>query len=360
MKDILNILKRIDVTFLIIVGIVSFVCAFILESILKEWNVSRGIGVVLSFIIFIIGIVGEIKSVVQSKRYEEKYLNISNKVLDFLENLSGKVTISLNSLLNSYPNVNQKLHSPISVFVDTEIAKVLEDLSQEEITSGVKLLDLQDVPSGLVWIKRDADLSVYARVARYFDQAALRSNGGYIYSTNTILPSEFNTDPYGFIKFHIEEANRLCGLYRDNKMPRLLRLQLLHVENKPPESIINTKDEFVNDLNKLKQQNFKESNFAKYCKQGSFFVLNVDAQPVREKAPLPDKTFEAFPFFLGEYILYSNTVILKWDSSCNVLYLIFGKDAIKSYEEIFIHFWKCWKDKTDCNITDEIMKLIME
>jgi hypothetical protein len=315
--------KNLDPKFIILIVIISFLIDLLLDLFVKQ--LPKGVSWIIAVIVFVIGLLADLKSHIQK----------------------GKVSILLESLLEDYPPLQKKSRSLISIFADTQIARVLQRLSETETPDGKKFLDLENTPSGMVWVIKDADLSQYARIASYFDKAA--QDKGYIYSTNTVLPSEFDNDQHNFISLHLDLANKLSCKKFSNGMPRLLRLQLLHAKEKPKETIINSLDEFMGDIEKIKQIK-QDSNFYKFWKNA--YALNVDDDAIKQEIA-PKNYFEESSLFLGEYILYSDTVVVKWDSSCNVLYLIFGEEIIKSYKKIFETFWKKWKDKS-CNITNKI------
>jgi len=336
--------KNLDVNFIIFIAIISFLIGILLDLFVKQ--LPKGVSWIIAVIVYVICVLADLKSHIQSSKLEEQYIRKIDEVVKFVESFKGKVTISLESLLEDYPAVQEKLRSPISIFVDTQIARVLQRLSETKTTDGIKFLDLENTPSGMVWVIKDADLSQYARISLYFDTAAQESDKGYIYSTNTVLPSEFDNDPYHFISDHLDSANKLSDKNFSNGMPRLLRLQFLHLGEKPKETIINSFEEFKTDIQKIKQG----SNFYKFWR--NTYALNVDNNAIKQEIA-PKNYFEESSLFLGEYILYSDTVVVKWDSSCNVLYLIFGEQIIKSYKKIFETFWEKWKDKS-CDITKEI------
>jgi len=337
--------KNLDVNFIIFIAIISFLIGILLDLFVKQ--LPKGVSWIIAVIVYVICVLADLKSHIQSSKLEEQYIRKIDEVVEFVESFKGKVSISLESLLEDYPAVQEKLRSPISIFVDTQIARVLQRLSETTTTDGKKFLDLENTPSGMVWVIKDADLSQYARIALYFDKAAQESDKGYIYSTNTVLPSEFDNDSYHFISTHLNLANELSNKNFSNGMPRLLRLQLLHLEEKPKETIINSFKEFTEDLEKIRS----DSNFYKFWKNNTY-ALNVDDNAIKLEIA-PKKYFEESSLFLGEYILYSDTVVVKWDSSCNVLYLIFGEQIIQSYKKIFETFWEKWKDKS-CDITNAI------
>jgi hypothetical protein len=343
--------KNLDVNFIIFIAIISFLIGICLELFVKQ--LPGVFAWIIAFSIFVIGTLADLKNHIQSSKLEEQYIRKIDEVVKFVESFKGEVAISLESLLRDYPAVQEKLRSPISIFVDTQIASVLQKLSETTASDGSRFLDLENTPSGMVWVIKDADLSRYARIALYFDKAAEGSDKGYIYSTNTVLPSEFDNDPHNFISDHLDSANKLSDKNFSNGMPRLLRLQLLHVKEKPKETIINSSEEFIADLQGIKQS----SNFYKFWNKNTY-ALNVDDNMIKREIA-PKDYFERSSFFLGEYILYSNTVVVKWDSSCNVLYLIFGEQIIESYRKIFEIFWGKWKGTScdiTCDITSEILK----
>lgn len=360
LKNLLKYIKKnLDVTFIIFIALSVLILAWFLEWYLGKWNVSRGIGTIISIIVFIIGLIGEIKNIISNMDYKEKYLNFSEQVsqtmselLGHFREVKGKVEISLKDFLEDYEDLYKKFRSPIKIVIDNEFINVLNQLSQSS-SSGQPILDLQGTPSGMIWVIGRSNLSVYAKIATYFDRAAYNNLKGYIYSTNTILPSEFNDDPNNLIRDHILEANKLATLQTDSGKPRLLRLQLLRSE-KPTnfKTPINTQGEFIQDLKRI--QDYSNCNFKEYW-NNNCFALNVDHSDIKNDIIkyFEVSNFEESSLFLGEYIIYSDSVVVKWDSSCRVLYLIFGEDIVKVYKNIFDLFLNNWKDKK-CNITKEL------
>jgi hypothetical protein len=322
-------LSKSSVIYLISVLIASGILGSLISGLNNPW-----LGWLVGAVIILTGIGAELKS----------YLEDKNKPYH--------VSISLGSLLNDYPILNEKLHSPIELFIDNKIASVLEEIFQEKNKAGELFFNPEHIPSGLVWVIKDADIYNYAKLATYFDKAALKSSQGYVYSTNISLPSELSETGNHYIKEHLNITNLLIekevehvypvsGSFKKVKMPRLLRIQLL-CENPSPDRMIKLIKQFEADISDGSKG--INENSCLFFQKNNTFILNVDNKNLTNSLGL-STTFEKSAVCLGDYIIYSDTVVLKWDIPSNVLYLMFGKEIVDNYKLLFLLFWEDWKGK---------------
>ena len=332
-----------------------------------KWIISEERGPVLfRILLLIVGIMASIKFVsfwagvilaVVGLLYELGYYFASEpEVKKRLDNLDSKVnelgrriTVPVEAVIpEKFTFLRKRLTKPIEVFVNEQISKALEHIvKKSEFVKGVA--KIEDIDCGMVWIIRNCPLPSYAEVAFQLDHFIteiidkLKLNGNllsastYIWSTNIIDPKKFPTnekekEKEKIIK-HIQEANKLenyqtfvsgflgvkgKGKIENKKFPSLLRLQLIKNDNETKFPLIQTKKAFENGVK-------KNPFFLKVFSPG-LKIINISC--------LEDKPY----LFLGDYIIYSNMLVLKWDEFSEVLYIMFGSEIVEIHKSIFISY----------------------
>jgi len=329
------------------IGILVRLLIFLLGAIVSTYYLGILVGIVIGLSGFLYEV---LYHVIPDRELKNSLDTLANKIN------SPTISIPINLLMGKeYINLPEKLTSPIQVFVNKKITEALEDLFRiEETSTGAKHFQPERIKSGMVWTILDADIKTYAIVAKHFDEKVIEDEQGYIWSTNVTDPSEFDelTKSGNNILMHINLANGKANnkIRIDNsEIPALLRLQLVRKEKK---GIIPDKESFCNSLQG--SNNAKEYYFKKDLLNKNVFILDVSEIENKE-----GKDFEKLGYFLGDYIVYSDMIVVKWDEKANVLYLIFGREVIEAYKNIFITFWKEWKDnKKKKNITEDIKTIV--
>lgn len=292
-----------------------------------------GMGIIIAFVGFF---------------YEILFLNYTESV--------KSISIPLETVIpNEFENLKKKLGSPIKIFINNKIAEALEHLFSEVLSDSSEPYFRSDgICSGMVWVIPKANITAYAKLAKYFDSKVCDDEKGYIWSINIIDPLKFDeqSEEKTSISNHIKEANKKAGKmfsFNGEKYPALIRLQL--VRSGESESIIPIKDKFSDSLKK--STNAKNFYFAQKFFNENVFIADVNNI---EKNELDSALFEESGYFFGDYIIYSDMVVVKWDMDSNILYLMFGKEIVIEYKKIFNIFFEKWKSNNEINITNEILR----
>lgn len=341
------------------------VAVFIVVDLMIALWIKNALGATLAAAIFLLYEAGykirdNYKMKQSIEQIEDRIGELSNKI--YGEHIVVPIDVVLNQTGLSF--VPRKLLDPIQIFVDDTIGRALDQMFQgirpRDKIKG-KLISPDDVTSGLVWVITKATINEYAAIAEYFDkrikQEMEKEKSGYIWSVNIIDPQKFDaqTGEGNSVLKHIKAANEI----HDKKyidMPALLRLQLVRTQ-KPsePESTLSIPC-YGDFLRKLKKSN----NARKYYFGVDEGLLNTNVF-ITNVSPVENEigaAFEYSGFFTGDYILYSDMLVLKWIESENTLYLIFGKEIIDLYKEIFLKFWKEWREDNAKDVTNRVIRVL--
>ena len=221
-----------------------------------------------------------------------------------------KLRLSVDAIL---PNeLADKIHSPIQVLIDKEITGVLTNFLQT-----VHREDLS-THTGMVWVMPEADVKTYGTLAQALDDAMLKTVSGTIYSTNLVPPNDFSEEA---VKKHLDKVNKLLG--KIDETPRVLRIQIVKLEDSKVLDLLG-KEEFLTHLKEKKWGEYVEH----YLKENSIFLIDSKAEIAKPKN------------ILGDYILYGDSLVLKWDDKVSSLYLMFGTELIEAHKRIFADLLK--------------------
>ena len=311
-----------------------------LEWTLKGWGVSL-ISTILGAIIGNMqATISEFKETIKSKcpAYSES-TNIHACIDTLIKRRMSYLSRS-DDLLN-------KIRSPFQVFIKEEILQNL-NLFLEKINN--KRLN---PVSGMIWIVPNIDIKGYASIALALDKKIIKKPDSTIYSTNIIPPTDFSHDE---VITHLTVLNGLAGETIEDKKtgnlkPRLLRIQLVNLgranlkikilpeEKYEPDK---EKDMFLELLCSEKEEYSKKySDYKNYYITYSTFLVTPEALGCGVEN------------ILGDYILYDDSLVLKWDETTHTLYLMFGEEIVNSHRKIFESISKEYnnlKDKTEGNV----------
>jgi hypothetical protein len=231
----------------------------------------------------------------------------------------------------------------MQALINKDVSRFLEEFIKEGT----------DTKEGIVWVLPNVELKDYANIALKFDKIVCES-GGTVYSTNIVPPEDFS---HSEVRDHLSELNE--NLLRKflselkskgnssgkSQEPPLLRLQIVNEKGnngsyKLPLNIIDKKAFF-----KTIGDDYKKFYVTPYT-----FVITPTAKGV-----VPKRIF-------GDYIVYNNSVILKWDADTHTLYLLFGKRLVDLYLEIFkgvidnLETPKKWEENGIINLCKELFE----
>lgn len=281
--------------------------------------------------------------------------NLANKIISPTINIPIDVIVPKNCV-----HLPKKLTSPIQIFINEKIVEALEDLFKiyKEDTH-TYYFPPERIQSGMVWIVQDADINTYAIIAKHFDEKVLLDERGYIWSTNITDPKEFDksTESGNNVLEHIKKANNKANIEvetggQGQKIPALLRLQFVRKQKK--EGIL------IPDIQSFCSSLLSSTNAKNYYFKTDLFKKNVFILDVSKIEEDEGREFEKLGFFLGDYIIYSDMAVIKWDERANVLYLMFGREVVEAYKNVFINFLQVWKEDASKDVTTVILNTLQE
>jgi len=281
--------------------------------------------------------------------------NLANKII------SPTINIPIDAIVpKNYTYLPEKLTSPIQIFINEKIVEALEDLFKiNRKDTGTCYFPPERIQSGIVWIVQDADINTYAIIAKHFDEKVLLDEQGYIWSTNITDPKEFDksVESGDNVLEHIKIANKKAEKEvetggQGQKLPALLRLQFVRKQKK--EGFL------IPDIQSFSSSLLSSTNAKKYYFRTDLFQKNVFILDVSQIEEAGGIEFEKLGYFLGDYIVYSDMAVVKWDEKANVLYLMFGREVVNAYKNVFINFLEEWKKDQNKNLTAEILNTLQE
>lgn len=282
------------------------------------------------------------------------------------------VHVPISSVIpDEFDTIRKKLSNPIQIFINKKICRGLGEILMLADKQGIQF-KLKDIHSGMVWVIPSPKLADYAAVATILskfmtedldDRAKVLKEKRYIWSTNLVMPSKFEYKEkvhhdriVDNILKHLEYAKKLADYeFEDDgkKYPCLLRIQMVRDEKKEDDEEIfqdvPLRDKFFDEAKTC--SNFQKhfalcSEWEKWGKSKVLKILNV-------KALTEDRYL-----YLGDYIIYGDMIILKWDEDSEVLYIIFGTGTVEVYKQIFIKYIEGKFVGHDYDLTEEFYKAL--
>ena len=231
-----------------------------------------------------------------NKLYERMTTNTYCPIPD--ANIRQQITVTLAEVLTNEPELAKQLTSPNRSFVDSQVLQSIKSFCNG------------NARAGLVLVRTNCEYREYADVALMLDEGAKES----IYSTNVGAPEKL------FRTYRTEVSQHLKKVNEKARGPRakpgvIVQRRQIHLSNDDKENY----DEFL-------QSGSQEAN--DYC------ALYKDAPNVtfRELIVGPELSW---PEFLGDYLIYDNRIILKFDEETKVLMLLVGQEVIEQHVAVF-------------------------
>lgn len=213
-------------------------------------------------------------------------------------------------------NIEEVMEDRIDEYLTKIMHFKLEDFLGQDLYEKIKIAHIKNLGNhdkldaikefissgkvGFVFQKKNCEISEYAEWAKKFDQRAKKS----IYSTNILKPKDLFSGSHPkkreYVIQHLKEVNE-----SNIDIKSKIRIQIL----------VKEKNDFYNG------EQFKKDYWG--------FFMNEN---VTFKWCYLDEIKE---FFLGDYILYDEMLVLKYDEKTKLLELFSG-DIVELYKKVFV------------------------
>jgi hypothetical protein len=219
--------------------------------------------------------------------------------------LRYQVAVTLSEILDKHTLLSDtlladRLSSPHKSFIDNTLI------------GNIKVFDNGTSAVGLVLVRNNCEYNTYASIAIELDKCAKES----IKSTNVSLPSDLFGDENtrNLVVRHLETGNERAHRYVNGI--KVVRRQI--------NMSVDSESLFHSEYNSTEQY---ANDYRMYYEDGS--KRKVDFRKL-----LLGKDI-AWEDFLGDYIIYDNKVILKYDSTTHQLSLMIGENIIAQHSSVF-------------------------
>jgi len=209
-----------------------------------------------------------------------------------------QITVTLAEVLAGEPDLARQLTSPNESFVDRQVLQSIKSFCNGTARSG------------LVLVRSNCEYREYADIALMLDEGAKQS----IYSTNVGGPENLFRTYKTEVTQHLKKVNEKARGPQGKTGVYVKRYQI-HLSD-------TDKEQFETFLVGGSQEAIDYNTYYKN-------VQNVDFKQLIVGPEL------GWPEFLGDYIVYNDRIILKFDEDTKTLMLLVGQEVIAQHIAVF-------------------------